>query len=66
MVVLYQYYVLDSVTLAQAMERGHKVAKANHTYQWHHTPTKTLNQEMARISMGRYHDHITVGKYPQS
>jgi hypothetical protein len=55
LVVLYQYYVLDSVALADVMERGHEVAKANRTYQWHRTPTKTFNQEMARIALEKYH-----------
>jgi enoyl reductase-like protein len=48
---------MDSVTMAQVMKREREVAKANCTYQWIRTSTKTLNQEMVRIAMGRYHDH---------
>jgi hypothetical protein len=56
--VLYSGHVMDSLTLAQEMEREHEAAKANLTYQWIRTPTKNLHLNLARISMEEtYHDH---------
>ena len=55
LVVLYHFHVLDSVTLAELMERGHEVAKANRTHQWRRTPTETFGYDRALLSLQKYH-----------
>jgi hypothetical protein len=53
-VVFYRYKILDSITIAEILEKGHEEALGDRTYRWCSTPVMNLNQDLVQLSLERH------------
>jgi hypothetical protein len=51
-VALYQNCVIDSVTLAEVLEKGHETVRADSTFEWIQTPQMGLSVDQIQINIG--------------